>query len=109
MIKMIVKMDEGQIRESDNYTIDQINSALDRIFLSRGMTRVETENGVEYRGHDRASDFAAFGKIMLGLKEQKWFVDNVKAWKFCSNDDTDYEDVFNEEDLLAHYGIKVYV
>ena len=32
MIKMIVKMDEGQIRESDNYTIDQINSALDRIF-----------------------------------------------------------------------------
>ena len=33
MIKMIIKMDEGKIRTSDKYTIDQVYQALDRVFL----------------------------------------------------------------------------
>ncbi len=109
MIKMIIKMNEVKIDMSSQYTSDRIYAALDRIFFERGMERVDSSLGIEYRGHERSSDFASFGKIMLGLKEQTWFMDNAIEWLFCSNDDSDDPRIFNEEDLLVHYGKKTVV
>ena len=65
MIKMIIKMDEEKICTSDQYTIEQVYQALDRIFSDKGMDRTDTDRGIEYVGHDRPTDFAYFGKIML--------------------------------------------
>ena len=106
MIKMLIKMDENRIKESEKYSLDKVYSALDRIFRDKGMVKVSTDNGIEYCGNDRPIDFAYFGKIMIGLKKQDWFMDNVSEWLFCSNDDTDDANVFNQEDLLIHYGRK---
>ena len=107
MIKMIIEMNEEKIRSAKELTIEQIYAALDRIFLKRGMDKNITERGIEYWGHERSTDFAYFGKIMLGLKEQSWFMDNAKTWLYCNSDDSDDPSEFNEEDLLVHYGIKV--
>ena len=106
MIKMIIEMDDNKINMSGKYTTDQIYSALDRIFDKRGMDRIDTGRGIEYVGHNLSTDFAYFGKIMLGLKEQEWFMDNANTWLYCNSDDSDDPNDFNEEDLLAHYGKK---
>ena len=106
MIKMLIRMNDEKIKQSERYSLDKVYSALDRIFSDKGMKKVLTSNGIEYYGDERPADFAYFGKIMLGLKNQEWFMDNVSEWLFCSNDDTDDEAVFNQEDLLVHYGRK---
>ena len=67
------------------------------------MKRIETENGIEYLGSERSTDFGYFGQIILGLKNQAWFLDNATTWLLCSNDDADDPNIFNEEDLLKHY------
>ena len=45
--------------------------------------------------------------IMLGLKNQKWFMNNAKEWILCNSDDSDDPEYFDEEDLLAHYARNV--
>ena len=75
MIKMIIEMNEDKIRSAEKVTMEQIYAALDRIFSKRGMEKIVTERGIEYLGHERSTDFAYFGKIMLGLKEQSWFME----------------------------------
>ncbi len=107
MIKMVIEMDEDKILADKKLTLEQIYTALDRIFSKRGMEKKITERGIEYLGHENSTDFAYFGKIMLGLKEQAWFVNNAKTWLFCNSDESDNPNDFNEEDLLVHYGIKV--
>ena len=104
MIKMTIRMNEEKISTSSEYTVEHIYQALDSIFSKYGMDRTETDRGIEYVGHNRPTDFAYFGKIMLGLKEQPWFMDNVKTWLYCNSDDSDSPTDFNEEDLLVHYG-----
>ncbi len=103
MIKMIIKMNEDKISKSGKYSIEQIYLALDRIFLQKGLQKKDTSLGIEYCGHDNPADFACFGKIMLGLKDQNWFMDNADKWLYCSNDDSDDPRIFNDEDLLKHY------
>ena len=107
MIKMIIKLDEEKIDNNGNYSKDRINAALDRIFERTGMDKVSTAKGIEYRGHNNPSDFARFGKVMLGLKDQAWFMDNALVWILCNSDDSDDPEVFDEEDLLAHYSKNV--
>ena len=109
MIKMIIKMNDEKISSSNEYSHERIYSALDRIFAQKGMDRKETEKGVEYSGSGKNTDFAYFGKIMLGLKKQPWFMDNVSEWLFCNSDDSDDPNDFNTEDLLVHYGRKASV
>ncbi len=43
MIKMIIKMNEDKIIASDEYSVDRINQALDRIFSNKGMDRTDTD------------------------------------------------------------------
>ncbi len=103
MIKMIIRLDEEKILRNQDYSKDRILAALDRIFAKTGMSRVDTLRGTEYCGQGISSDFARFGKIMLGLKEQDWFMDNAKDWILCNSDDSEDPNEFEEEDLMAHY------
>lgn len=106
MIKMIIKMNTEKIEQEGKYSINQIYSALDRIFKEKGMERTSAIDKLEYQGHDKPTDFAYFGRIMTGLKKQEWFMDNASVWLLCSNDDMDNPSEYNEEDLLLHYGIR---
>ena len=103
---MIIQMNEDKIIESGKYSLDKIYATLDRIFLSNGLERKNSKFGIEYLGHNISSDFACFGKIMLGLKEQTWFMDNAKKWIYCNSDSSDNPNDYDEEDLLMHYGRK---
>ncbi len=105
MIKMIIQMNDQKIIEKGDYSLKQVYETLDRIFLQKGIEKKETAIGIiEYLGRGRSSDFANFGKIMLGLKDQEWFMNNVKEWIYCNSDDSENPDIFDEEDLLVHYG-----
>ena len=107
MIKMIIQMNNEKIMEKGEYSPEQIIAALDRIFFQKGIDKKELDlDIIEYVGHDNPTDFANFGKIMLGLKDQDWFMDNAKEWFYCSNDDSDDPEDFEKEDLLVHYGRK---
>ncbi len=108
MIKMIIQMDEEKLLQDPELTEAQIEAALNRIFTQMGMTKVDTDRGIEYCGHNHPSDFARFGKIMLELKNQKWFMSNAKEWILCNSDDSDDPEDFDEEDLLAHYARNVF-
>ena len=107
MIKMIIQMNKEKLLRDPEFTEVQIDAALNKIFTQMGMTRVDTDRGTEYCGHNHPSDFARFGKIMLGLKNQKWFMNNAKEWILCNSDDSDDPEDFDEEDLLAHYARNV--
>ena len=109
MIKMIIKMNDERLKNQTEYTSDRVYSALDRMFENKGMERIDTNEGIEYRGHDNPTDFGQFGQIMIGLKKQSWFMDNASMWLFCNNDDVDDPNDFSKEDLLAHYGRKTIV
>ena len=104
MIKMIIRMNNDRIIDQGKYSVEQLYAAIDRIFVNKGMSRVDTDRGVEYIGPGKSTDFAYFGKIMLGLKDQAWFMDNAEEWLYCDNEDSEDVSVFNEENLLAHYG-----
>ena len=103
MIKMIIQMDKDIIHNSSLYSDEKITNTLDHIFSETGMEKKETDNGTEYCGRGVPSDFARFGKIMLGLKKQSWFMDNVTVWLLCNSDDSDNPEEFDEENLLEHY------
>ena len=103
MIKMTIQMNDEKLKKQKDYTPEKVYSALDRIFKQKGMERVVTNEGIEYCGHNKPTDFGCFGQIMLGLKKQSWFMDNAAKWLLCSNDDVDDPNDFSEEDLLAHY------
>ena len=103
MIKMIIKMDNDKINASPEYSTDRVYSALDRIFFQRGMERFDTDQGIEYRGHENPTDFAYFGKILVGLKDQPWFINNASRWLLCNSDDVNDPEDFSEEDLLARF------
>ncbi len=107
MIKMIIQMDNQKIIENSDYSVEQIYNALDKIFKQKGIDkRIMNVGIIEYIGSGKMTDFANFGKIMLGLKNQEWFMNNAKKWIYCNNDDSENPDVYEEEDLLAHYGRK---
>ena len=106
MIKMIIKMDDEKIRNSEKYELERIYSALDKVFEKEGISRKETVSGIEFSGQGNSTDIAYFGMIMLGLKDQPWFMDNVAKWLYCNSDDSGDPDDYIVEDLLVHYGRK---
>ena len=97
-------MDTDKIKKEGKYSVEQIYSAIDRIFIEKGMNKLPIEDGFEYCGNERPTDFAYFGRIMTGLKKQSWFINNASTWLLCNNDDVDDPQDFSEEDLLVHYG-----
>lgn len=103
MVKMIIKMDEESINSSKEYSIEAIYATMDKIFQKRDMEKILIDGGFEYCGKERPTDFGFFGQIVLGLKKQNWFMNNVKTWLLCTNDDVDNPKDFSEEDLLAYY------
>lgn len=102
MIKMLIKMNDDKLSIEENLSA-RAYTALDRIFTTKGMERLDTDEGIEYIGHEKSTDFAQFAKIMIGLKNQKWFMDNVDKWLYLCSDDSDSPDDYNVEDLLEHY------
>lgn len=107
MIKMIIKMNDDKIIETNEYTLERVYSGLDRIFAQFGYNSEEVGGNLEYKGSGDPSDFGKFGRIYNGLRKQTWFINNATTWLLCNSDDVEDPNDFSVEDLLNYDGSRV--
>lgn len=87
MMKMEVQMDEKKIKKSGAYSVEQINTMVNEVARKKGITK-RNEKGV-YIGNDDDKDFSNFGRIVLYLVDQEWFLPFVKTWVLYADEETD--------------------
>lgn len=104
MMKMEIKMNEEKVNAEKKYKLDKIYLALDKHFERVGLPKVEDDSDIlTYRGNDDKDDFANFGIMVIGLKKQAWFTENVAIWRLYESDDTVDPDDFAVSDLVEYY------
>lgn len=87
MMKMEVQMDENKIKKSGAYSIEQINNMVVEVARKKGITK-RNNNGL-FVGNGDDKDFSNFGRIVLFLKDQEWFLPFVKTWVLYTDEETD--------------------
>lgn len=90
MIKMEIQI---EVNKNSRYTADQIKDRIDEVAKERGITR--KDNRGCFLGNNDKRDYSNFGKIVLQLKKQDWFLPFVKKWVLYVDDERD--------DLAKHY------
>ena len=104
MLKLEIKLDEKKISEDHKYEVQSIYRALDETFFRYHLRKTESPDGtICFTGTGNPKDFGAFGGIILGLKEESWFMDYVTKWIWYNSDDGRNGDDFSVEDVLYHY------
>lgn len=93
MIKMEIQMNEKKIEQISSYTKEQVYDMIDFVASSKGIAKKDHQ-GV-FIGNNDSQDFANFGKIVLYLKEQEWFLPFVEKWYLYVGDEKD--------NLAKHY------
>lgn len=93
MMKMKVQMNEKKIEKSGEYTVEQINNMVIEVAKRKGITKRD-EKGL-FIGNDDDKDFSNFGRIVLYLVDQEWFLPLVKTWVLYEDDD--------ENDLKTYF------
>lgn len=73
MVKMLIELNEKKIEEEKIYNLDKLWAHLDARFANFDGYRDET-------GWYVNGTFEGFGAIMENLKEEEWFINNVKTW-----------------------------
>lgn len=97
MMKMKVQMDEKKIEKNGEYTLDQINGMVNEVARRKGITK-KNDKGF-FIGNGDEKDFSNFGRIVLYLIEQEWFLPYVQTWILYVGDEVD--------DLAKHYKRKM--
>ncbi|MDE6913991.1 MAG: hypothetical protein K2P35_09890 [Lachnospiraceae bacterium] len=87
MMKMEVQMDEKKIEKSGEYSVEQINTMVSEVARKKGITK-RNDEGL-YIGNGDDKDFSNFGRIVLYLKDQDWFLPFVKTWILYADEETD--------------------
>jgi hypothetical protein len=99
--KIQVILDEQKIEREKRYSPSKVAKAVDSVFVDRyGL--IKGEDGF-YLESGRKDDFADFWSAILLLKDQDWFMDNVKTWLWFNSDDSLRPDDFAIEDIKSHY------
>ena len=97
-------MDSEKIRRENKLNCDKVNQAIDGLLLSE-YKFIKTSDGF-YLERGNANDYTNFWCAILLLKDEDWFMDNVKTWLWYNSDDSDDPDDFVIEDLKGHYSMK---
>jgi hypothetical protein len=101
MQKVQVVLDEQKIQREKRYSLPKITKAVDSVFVDRyGL--VKGKDGF-YLESGHGNDFTGFWSAILLLKDQDWFMDNVKTWLWYNSDDSSDPDDFAIEDIKSHY------
>ena len=107
MMKMEIKMNEEKINREKKYRLQGMYKRPDDGFADLGMLKVEDgSDTLMYYGINEAKDFANFGRMVLALKREEWFMDNVVVWRLYESDDTVDPDDFAVNDLVEYYPYK---
>jgi hypothetical protein len=101
MQKVQVILDKKKIKEEKRYSLAKITRAIDSVFvekygLLKGSEGFYLESGVK-------DDYVDFLSAILLLKDQSWFMDNVKIWLWFNSDDSSDPNDYAVEDIKLHY------
>jgi hypothetical protein len=105
MQKVQVVLDEKKIRDEKRYSLTKIHKAVDSVFVDR-YSLVKGSDGF-YLESGKKDDYVDFLSAILLLKDQGWFMDNLKTWLWFNSDDSSDPEDFAVEDIRAHYDGKV--
>lgn len=104
MIKMEIKFDEEKVTSAGSLNFNEIKERLDKIFLRFPFDKIVCADGtISYKGRGSRHDFALFGKNILLLKRQDWFMNNINKWLWFNSSNGNSEDDFSVEDILYFY------
>ena len=104
MLKMQVVMDYEKIRRDNVYDVDKIERAIDSVLLGE-YGFMKHADGL-YLESGKSDDYTNFWSAILLLKDEGWFLDNVKTWLWFNSDDSHDPEDFAVEDLRAHYVVR---
>ena len=90
---MKVQMNEKKIEQSSEYTVEQLNNMVIEVARRKGITK-KNDKGL-FIGNGDDKDFSNFGRIVLYLIDQEWFLPYVETWVLYEDDD--------EDDLKAYF------
>ena len=101
MQKVQVVFDERKINMEKRYSLPKIVKAVDSVFVDRyglikGADGFYLESGCK-------DYFVDFWNAILFLKDQDWFIENVKTWLWFNSDDSVNPEDFAIEDIKSHY------
>lgn len=91
-MKMEIEFDIERIRTDRLYSIDDFIRYIDALFERYHL--IKLKDGV-YEGSRSEHDFAHFGKVILKLKKEVWFMKYASRWLLYTGDSI--------EDVLLHY------
>lgn len=100
---MQIVLDEERILRDQRYDLDDMNAIIESVLVDESGL-VKGDNGFYY-GNGSKDSFSAFMSAALFLKDQAWFLDNVKTWLWFNSDD--YPESCCIEDVKEHYRRKL--
>jgi hypothetical protein len=103
--KVQVVLDEKKIESDKRYSLVKIAHAVDSVFvdkygLVKGSDGFYLESGIK-------DDYVDFFSAILLLKDQDWFMQNVKTWLWFNSDDSSDPNDFVIEDIKLHYSTRM--
>ena len=97
-------MDTEKISRDKVFNKDKIENAIEEL-LTTEYGFLKTVDGF-YLESGCSDDYANFWNAILLLKDEEWFIDNIKTWIWFNSDDSDDPNDFVIEDLREHYAVK---
>jgi hypothetical protein len=101
MLKIKVVMDDDKIRRERLYDLEKVHRAVDSVFV--GDYGFIKGDGGFFIESGKKDDFVDFFDAILFLKDESWFMDNVKTWLWYNSDDSSNPEDFAIDDIKEHY------
>lgn len=98
MIKCEILFDKDKIVQENEYTLESIQKATDDVFLAYNINK-DADGLYVTNGADE--DYVSFMSIIISLKRQQWFLENISKWTLYVDEDDTGD--FYTEDLIERY------
>ena len=98
MLFFAIQLDEEKIKREGIINLEGAYKSIDLTFAQKDVTFYKIEDGIHYytRNIDK-HDFEYLWMVNKVMKTEKWFMDNIKVWRYIDEEDGF---IFEEEDLL---------
>lgn len=98
MLFFAIQLDEEKIKREGIINLEGAYKSIDLTFAQKDVTLYKIEDGIHYytRNIDK-HDFEYLWMVNKVMKTEKWFMDNIKVWRYIDEEDGF---IFEEEDLL---------
>lgn len=104
MLKIEMKLNEDKIQKDNKYNLESILKKIDCAFGYYDFRKEKLADGtICFYGRGRRHDYASFGRLIINLKNEDWFVSNVTKWLWFNSDRGQSEDDYSVEDILYYF------